>query len=269
MQVEFLGGDEPEVAIVGGIHGDEPCGVRAVETLMAERPAVERPVALVIANEAACEVGERYLETDLNRAFPGDADGDTHEERLAARIHDLLGDCLTLSLHSTQSYEGLFSLVDEVDNLARRICPHLSVDAVVDVGAYDRGRLFEAVPRTIEVECGYQGSETATENAKRVSREFLGAVGALPEERRPARTDLPLFRLSRPIQKDGADTYEVYASNFEAVEAGQPYAAMDARDVVAEEGFYPVLMSPYGYENLFGYAAERAGVIQPLESDNS
>lgn len=263
MRIEYLGEGDPNYAVVGGIHGDEPCGVRAIEALLEEDPDVSEPVAFVVANERALERGERYVEEDLNRAFPGEPEGDSHESRLAARIGDAIGDCITLSMHSTQSYRELFTLVKTLDDFSRRITPHLSVNAVVDVGEFDKGRLFESVPKTIEIECGYQGSDQARENAITVTREFLGATGVVPEYKRPAQRNLPLYRLRKPVPKQGASPYEVYASNFEQVEAGEPFAATGNDELVADEGFYPVLMSPYGYENLFGYAAERIGSIDP------
>ena len=33
----------------------------------------------------------------------------------------------------------------------------------------------------------------------------------------------------------------------------------EVEEYVAEEPFYPILMSPYGYEDVFGYAGELAG----------
>jgi succinylglutamate desuccinylase len=262
MRIEQLGDGDPEVAVVGGIHGDEPCGVEAIETLLDEQPAVERPVKLIVANEAALAAGERYLDQDLNRSFPGDADADSHETHLAARLSDVLAGCETISLHSTQSYDDTFAIVNGAGGFERRVCPRLSVDAVVDASAFDRGRLFASVDRLVELECGYQGSTAANENAIRVTREFLGAVGALPAERRDPRPNLPVYRLIRQFPKRRARTYEVYASNFEHVPAGEPFAAADGEEIVAEEGFYPVLMSPYGYEDVFGYAAERLGTVE-------
>jgi hypothetical protein len=262
MRVEQYGDGEPEVAVVGGIHGDEPCGVEAIDTLVDEGPPVERPVKLVVANERALEAGERYVDEDLNRAFPGDHGAGTHEGRLAARLAAELDGCETLSLHSTQSYGELFAIVNGRGEFERRVCPRLPVDAIVDAGAFDRGRLFVSLDRLIEVECGYQGSATAASNALRATRAFLGAVDALPSARRPPRDDLPVFRLTRQVSKDRAATYEVYASNFEHVPAGQPFAAADGEEFALDQGFYPVLMSPYGYEDVFGYAAERIGTVR-------
>jgi len=264
MRTVILGDGEPELAVLGGVHGDEPCGVNAIEAVLDEEPAVQRPVKFVVANEEALAAEQRYLEADLNRAFPGDADGETHESRLAAELEAELADCTTLSMHSTQSYGGRFALINETDDELRQILSQLTVDAVVDVGVHSRGRLFERVPHTIEVECGFQGSTAATEHATDLVWEFLGATGAVPAEEKPAE-DVPLFKLNRQIPKREGSSYQVYASNFERVAEGEAFAAADGEDVIAEEAFYPVLLSAYGYESVFGYTAERLGTVSGAE----
>ncbi len=263
--VEQLGSGDPEIAVVGAIHGDEPCGEHAVRTLLDERPAVQRPVKLILANEEALAREQRYVDTDLNRSFPGDPDATSHEMRLAATLAEEIRGCHVLGLHSTQSYERMFALVDEVGPVARRVCPRLSIDAVVETTGANEGRLFSVAPEAIEVECGYQGTAQAAENAVRVTREFLTAVGALPPDGEPRQTDLPVFRLRGPIPKRTADTYDVYVSNFEEVTAGEVFAAVGGENVVAEEPFHPVLLSSHGYEDVFGYRAERVGTLSADE----
>ena len=265
MYVAQLGTGEPEIAVVGGIHGDEPAGERAVRTLLDERPAVERPVRFVVANEEALAAGRRYVDVDLNRSFPGDPDSPRHEERLAAALAEEIRGCSTLALHSTQSYEGTFALVEEVGALARAVCPRLSIDAVVETGPASEGRIFSVAPDTIEVECGYQGSESAAENAVELTREFLEATGALATDGGVRQRDLPVYRLRGPIPKRAADSYDVYVSNFEEVAAGEVFAAVDGEGVVADEPFHPVLLSPRGYEDVFGYRAEQVGRLSAAE----
>ena len=263
MRIEQLGEGTPEIAVVAGIHGDEPCGVRAVERVLAESPAVERPVKFVIANEEALERGVRYVEEDLNRAFPGDPDADTHERRLAADLAREIRDCTTLSLHSTQSYADPFALVDTVDAVARSVCPYLPVSVLVETEAESDGRLIE-YPHVVEVECGLQGTDRAADNAVDLIYGFLRATGALADAEPVAgddRGDVTVYRLGSPVAKDGADEYEVFAENFERVDAGEAFAATDGTQLIADEPFYPVLMSPYGYENVFGYRGERVGVL--------
>jgi len=259
MRVETLGEGDPEVAVVGGIHGDEPCGSAAVEAVLEADPDVARPVKLIIANEEALKRGRRYVEEDLNRAFPGSPDADTHEGRLA---HDLLTEirgCEILSLHSTRSYAAPFALVDEMDGHARSICPYLSVEAVVETSQYSEGRLI-AYPDVVELECGLQRSAVAAENARALVREFLVATGVLPGDADPPRHHpLSVFCLDQRIPKQAADSYEVFVENFERVAEGEQFAAADGEPLYADRPFYPILLSAYGYESVFGYAGDLVG----------
>ena len=261
-------GDDPEVAVVAGVHGDEPCGPEAVESLLADPPAFERPVKFVVANEVALDRGVRYLDEDLNRAFPGDAEAESHERRLAARLLPELDGCTTLALHSTQSYAGPFALVDTVGPATADICARLPIDAVVETDAYAGGRLID-YPRTVEVECGRQWSETAVANARDLVTAFLAATGVLPAERGlDGRDDVPVFRLTERVPKAPAADHEVFVDNFERVERGVPFASADGTEHVAEEAFYPILMSAGGYEEVFGYAGERVGRLADYEESS-
>ncbi len=264
MEVFEVGKGTPEIAVVGGIHGDEPCGVRAVERLLADDEDVERPVKLIVANEEALAAGERYVDTDLNRAFPGDPDGDTHEERLAHRLQTELTGCTTLAIHSTQSYAEPFAVIDSMDEVTRGVCPHLPVDIVIQTDRFTEGRLIEH-PHTLEVEAGEQGTDAAADNAYWLARAFLAATGALPAPATEGvvdaggRDEIDVYRLLERIPKPPAAEYEVFARNFERVQAGEAFAAADGERLVADEDFYPVLLSAHGYEDQFGYVADYAG----------
>ncbi len=267
MDVYDLGDGTPEVAVVGAIHGDEPCGARAVERLLDTASDVERPVRLIVANEPALDAGVRYLDADLNRAFPGDPDSDAHEERLAAELLAAVDGCTTLAIHSTQSSAEPFAVIDSMDEVARAVAPHLPVDVVIQTDVFTEGRLIEH-PHTLEVEAGLQGTDAAADDAYWLSRAFLTATGVLPAPGADGvvdaggREDVEVFRLRDRIPKPEAETYEVFARNFERVEAGDRFAAADGDGIRADEDFFPVLLSPYGYRDQFGYVADRVGTIE-------
>jgi succinylglutamate desuccinylase len=266
MRVETLGAGEPEVAIVGGIHGDEPCGRTAVEALLAADPDVEQPVKLIVANEAAISEGVRYVEEDLNRAFPGSPDAETHEGRLAHELLTEIRGCHVLSLHSTRSYPAPFALVEEMNGHARSICPYLSVEAVVETAQYSEGRLI-SYPNVVEVECGLQRSAAAAVNAESLVREFLVATGVLSGETEGRRHHpLSVFRLEKQLPKPEAERYEVFVENFERVAEGEPYGLADDERLYAEYPFYPVLLSANGYQRVFGYAGDLVGRLDGDET---
>ena len=260
MRVEQLGDGDPGIAIVGAIHGDEPCGSRAIERLVQEPPAVDRPVKLIVANERALRRNLRYIDTDLNRAFPGDPHAQAHEAGLAHSLLAELEGTTVLSLHSTQSYAGAFALCGRREPSLDSTIPYLSVDALVETRGFSDGRLIDH-EQVIEVECGLQGSDQAAENAMGLCREFLTATGALPRET-PVSREVPVYGLEREISKPAGTHHRVLAENFERVARGERFAAVDGTAITAEQAFYPILMSANGYEDVFGYAGELVGRLE-------
>jgi len=259
MRVEQLGTGEPEIAVIGSVHGDEPCGARAIERFLSDPPSVERPVKLIVANEEALERDVRYIDADLNRAFDASVPEDAHERALSKRLTDEIRGCRVLSLHSTQSHADPFAISAGIDGFVRDVVPKLSVVALVDTGEQVEGRLFAAQADIIEVEAGHQHTDAAAENAYGLLREFLTATGVLPGD--SISRSVPVFELGDRIPKPPASEYRVYASNFERVAAGERFAAADGETFVADEPFYPVLLSAYGYADVFGYRSQPAGEL--------
>lgn len=93
LHVMEAGEDGPTALIQAGIHGDEVAGVHALEELLEEGLAPARGRLLVVPcmNPPAYRARERAAPggLDLNRCFPGRADG-AREERLARVFMDLV-----------------------------------------------------------------------------------------------------------------------------------------------------------------------------------
>lgn len=260
MRVVQLGSGKPKVAVVGAIHGDEPSGAVAIDRIIDDPPELRRAVKLIVAHEEALEQGARFLESDLNRAFPGDETSDSLEDRLAARLLDELEGCVTVALHSTQSFAEPFAIVGSIDDTARDIVPYLPVSNLVETAEFSEGRLLPHVP-VIEVECGLQGSPQAADYAEAVVRAFLAATGVSDEPAAQPRA-VETFRLRTQVAKPPADEYEVFVDSFERVPAGTTYARANGQTFTTDSEFYPVLMSAYGYDDIFGYKADHLGVLE-------
>jgi predicted deacylase len=261
MQVHTVGSGTPEVAVVGAVHGDEPCGARAIERFLAADHDVDRPVKLIVANERALERGVRYVDTDLNRILPGDPDSDLYEERLA---HDLIGEvqnCTALGIHSTVSYDSAFANVAYLDDREREIAAHLPVEAVVDFTAVADGRSVE-LPGFVDIEAGYQGSGAAVDNAYDCILAFLRTTGVLAGD--PPSPDPGFYEVFDPIHKDPGREYRFLGHNFERVAQGETFATVDGDPLVAEAEFWPVLMSGDGHDTLLGYRSAHRGPLSSL-----
>ncbi|ERG96183.1 succinylglutamate desuccinylase/aspartoacylase family protein [Haloquadratum walsbyi] len=265
MRVHTLGpedGDKtPTVAVVGGVHGDEPCGVRAVERFCSGNitNSVQRRVKFIIANERALERNVRYTEADLNRLFPGDPESEIYEERLASDLYQEIKDCVTLGFHSTVSFDQPFGTLANLTAQKATIMQALPLDHAADFSGYVTGRSVN-LSGFVNVEAGYQGSEAAAENAYRCLIAYLRVMNVLPEEAEV--TPTTHYQVQDAIEKTPGERYRVHANNFEQVASGIEYATTEAgKSLIADSEFYPVLMSADGHDTLLGYAAERTGEI--------
>ncbi len=90
------------VSVVCCVHGDEPFGQKVFD-YFSTRVSEVKGLQLILANEEALEKGERFVDTDLNRCFPGKANGNG-EECLAYQILDLIkGSEYVIDVHTTTS----------------------------------------------------------------------------------------------------------------------------------------------------------------------
>lgn len=112
LKVTVLSGQskEPSIYLVGGIHGDEIAGWMAADRWKEEKLQNGSLYIVSPANRYGAEHRKRKTkeERDLNRNFPGDADG-CDAERIAAAIYQDIGEKqpeLVLDLHEATAEEG-------------------------------------------------------------------------------------------------------------------------------------------------------------------
>lgn len=265
MKVVERGTGAPRVAVVGGIHGDEPAGKVIVERLIDELTVDSGTVQLVIANEPALDAGERYTEADLNRSFPGDPDGEHYEQRLAAELVEVLeGADAVLAIHSSKSAPPPFAIFSKLTESVRRSVTGMPVEHVLDSGFLRGTTLDSVIPHTVSLEAGHQGSQDAAAFGYEATLAFLRAHGILQDEP-PTFSPVTLVVGEEEVPKGGG-TPQVNYRNFEEMEVGSVFARDD--EVVHEvdrEGIVPVLASEEGYDDIFGIYGRVEGTIEPPE----
>ena len=273
------------VAIVGGIHGDEPAGERIVRRLATALPELageagdDTPdreyaggdesatgvIRLVVANEPALEAGVRYTDVDLNRSFPGDIDSDEYERALAPQVAEAVkGMDAVLALHTSHSAPPPFAIYSELTESVRRTVTGMPVDYVVDSGSLRSTTLDSVVDHTVSVEVGRQGSEEAVEFGYEASLAFLRAHGALDDEP-PTFTETTVVEGFEEVPKGGGEPH-VHYRNFETIPPGAVFAHDDVYTHRVEEAdVVPILASEHGYEDIFGIYGRITGTIDPPE----
>lgn len=238
---------KPEIAVVACMHGDETSGKKAIDRFLESDFEILKAVKFIIANEKAMEQGERFIDTDLNRCFPGDRESDRHEEVLASKLMEELEGLKSLTLHAMKNFEEMFCLVNGID---QDLITAPGVGKAVDVGPLDEDSV-EKYLDAVSVETGPIGSEKAEENAYEVMLNFLSHFGAIEGKSPEGRPEI--FQMYDVV--DG--NYEFLAENFERVEEGEKFAEKDEEELGAEEPFYPILMSTDGYDGILGFKGKK------------
>ncbi|PSH02101.1 MAG: succinylglutamate desuccinylase [Nanohaloarchaea archaeon QH_8_44_6] len=248
MKVEILGDGEPEYAVVACVHGDEPEGWEAIQKFKESDYEIKEPLKVILANEEAKAEGERFLEKDLNRVFPGNPEG-VHEERLAAKLFDELQGMKALDLHTTNSREASFAIISNPGETEKNLAESTGIEKVVDMSFLEGGMDDEL---NIVVAEASRDGET-TDRLYRVLINFLAAEGIIDEEFR--QEDPEFFQVYN--MEEGAD-YRFTAENFRLVQEGEVFAEKENDAKTASKDFYPVLMSTDGYDDMIGFKARKA-----------
>lgn len=260
-----FGTDSPTVTIIGGIHGDEPSGkiiVNMLRDYLSDKNLLGT-VNLIIANEKALKKDKRYIETDVNRSFPGDKNSNIYEERLAARIlNEISSSHAVLALHSTNSSPPPFAIYSRNTEVNRKSIGSMSVDYAIDCSEVQENTLDEYFQDAITLECGLQHSESAIEFGFEASKEFLKGHNIINENTKISETKI--IKAIEEIPK-GKGQPRLHCSNFEEIEPNKVFAEDDIyKHKTDKQGLVPVLASENGYENIFGLLGKYKGKLSNI-----
>lgn len=201
----------PLVVAIGGVHGNEPAGVRALEQLidlLDDEPRLNptftfRGEFLALrGNLAALAVGRRYIDADLNRIWRPmtGADCVTTEDR---ELHELLAAIETaveeaplsqlvlLDLHTTTAGGGVFAVTGD-DNPSLSLAAEMAVPVIKGMLSglqgttlhYFRGNNFatDLPVRAVSFESGAHDDPAAIDLALAATVNLLRALGCVRRE---------------------------------------------------------------------------------------
>lgn len=119
-----------KVTIIGGVHGSELFGKIVCQYL--EKNIHKYPgLCIILANEEALKKRNRYIDTDLNRAFPGSKKGN-HEQMLAFELlRHIDVDSFIIDIHTTKNCKGIVPIITNASENTKRIIHHLNESNIV------------------------------------------------------------------------------------------------------------------------------------------
>ena len=284
------GAPGPTLVCIGGIHGNEPAGVTAlqrVESCLRSNSGIVRGQFLALTgNRAALAQGERFVDRDLNRNWrtlgaPSGRGGgvpqrveDTEQEELAREIHRAIdearGDVYLVDLHTTSGQGKPFSVI--ADSLpSRRFALQFPNPLVLGLEGHLDGTLVDCVTSAGHAAVAFEGGMTTDESSvDHLEAAVLSALevtrlrdtpfalgGSTPRATlEAAAKGLPQIvemRYHHAILPRDRFVMKEGWSGFDTVEMGQELASDATGTVVAPESGY-LLMPLYqaqGFEGFF------------------
>jgi succinylglutamate desuccinylase len=264
------GKDGPLLFISGGIHGNEPSGVKALqkvfEILEKEKPKIKGTVVGVSGNRAALQKDKRYIDEDLNRVWTKEniASGkkDTSEKKEMFEIIDVLEQFpekdfskrYFLDCHTTSSDSEPYISVQEIhdnDDWAHKF-PVYIIRGFSDIvlGCIDRyesrigitGFVFEGGQHETEIsEKNHEGMIwLALQYACNLDldslNEYPEAAKMLLDKREQRKTFEIIYR--HGIKDSDTFKMEPGYSNFQKIEKGELLAHQNGEKVLSEWNAY-------------------------------
>ena len=212
-------GKDPISIILVGVHGDEKCGVEALEKVLPKLKIERGTVLFCYGNPRAIEANKRYTEVNLNRMFNDDhlstEEKESYEYGRAQFLKSYLGktDAL-LDIHASSISKSRAFAICEAN--AAEVVKFLPIDLVVsgfdkvEPGGTDY--YMNSIGKVgICLECGYTKDPQSVRTAEEGIVAFLKARGHITNNLVPqkqfyvrmfkkyfAKTDI--FILSKPFE---------------------------------------------------------------------
>ena len=218
-----------KIAIVCCLHGDEKYGLEVIKKFPS-------PLSF-IGNELALKRHTRFIDTDMNRCFPGKIDGN-YEEQRAFELNKKLKDFdYVIDLHSSSNPCPLFGIITKPNQEKIELVKKLRLKKLVIMPKF-----FASGKALIDfMKCGISleiGPHERKENIDEVTR----AINNLLENKQDK--TLEIFEVVKMIKKEQEN---VLINNFQEVKKGQIVAEGKGKQA-ADFDFIPVLVNEKAYE---------------------
>ncbi len=278
------GGDTagPLVIGIGGMHGNEPAGVFALQDVLHNlhdrRPAFRGTLLALTGNRAALARGCRYIDEDFNRLWVAERLQEarerhaelTSEEReqrelltaIEAALAQRQGPAVFLDLHTTSAEGQPFVVIgDSLPN--RRFASGLQAPVILGLEEQLEGTLLNYLSEQGHVVIGFEGGQHASPDAVQnhiaAIWSVLTTAGCLrpqdaPEKTPPEQPVCPVveIRYHHLIQAGDDFVMEPGFTNFQPVRRGQ-LLAHDRHGQIRAQESGQILMPLYQGQGADGF----------------
>lgn len=261
---EAKGLEHPRVLVNICSHGNEVIGLE-IQKKCKNLNIKNGSLSFNVGNPEAVRQGKRFIESDLNRSFPGSENG-TYEEKIAfymmkyIKLFDYV-----IDIHSTVSgMDKCLIVEDNSQEIKQLISVCNNCDTVLHMKATKGSSIFLACRQSnkkipaIAFEYGNNSNKIIKKTYDDLIRIFV-KIGIIQQKIKIVNLNKPKqFKCNRVLFKKKGDVIEKNITNYKQVKKGDVIGHTAKNiPIVAKNDFYPVLFGETNYEKIFGFMARK------------
>lgn len=251
----------PRILINICCHGNEIIGLD-VKKLCKKLKIIHGSITFNTANPKALATRKRYIESDLNRSFPGSKTG-TYEEQIAnqmmkyVKLFDYVFD-----IHSTESdMENSLIIEDTSSKIQKMISVCKNANVVLYMSATKGSSIFTACRQTKSIIPGL--AFEYGKDPKKTYEDLIGILKILGIIAQSLNTKLNhknpnQFKCYATFPKYPGDILSDDIKDYKLIYKGDIIGySVNKKPIIAPKNFYPVLFRETNYKTFFGFMAKK------------
>lgn len=219
-------------AVVVCLHGDELFGLEILDRL-------QNKIPVFVGNLEAIEKRVRYIDSDLNRVFPGDANGNYEEKRAVELLEKIKPYKYIVDIHSSSSDLELFGIITKPNDEKIELAKKLGLKKLVIMPEF-----FASGKSLIDfADCGIS-LEIGPHEVKKNIDEIVDAITNSPD----SQNELQMYEIAKGIE--GENIEDFFIKNFQEVKKGDLIARSPEKEYYAEDDFIALFVGEKAYKGL-------------------
>jgi len=232
-------------------HGDELIGLKVAKEI--KKLNISKEILTInIANKKAYKLKTRFIDSDLNRSFPGKKNGN-YEEKLAYKLNNIIKDYdIVFDIHSTTSSLKDAMIVDKFDEETIKILDVISPKYLLFMNMFKDNALLANAKIGIAFEYGSNNDSEALNNIVTDIKKVLAHYNIIDKfDYKKKKTKY--FKIDNSVVKPKGYKLLSNINNYELVKKGTKYATNGKEYLIAKKNFYPILFGEATYTDIFGF----------------
>jgi len=238
-----------KLALVACLHGNERYGIEVINHF-------KNKIPFFIGNPKAVIRNCRFIDSDLNRVFPGKKDGDLEEKRALDLMNKIDDYEYILDLHSSSNDCPLFGIVTKPSKGKINFAKKLGLRRLVLMPkSFASGKsLIDFCKCGVSLEVGPHGrKENSREVIELINNLIYGEI---------SNKNLEIFEVFKVIKKE----YKfIRIKNFQEVRENQILSEDKRGFQLSREAFVPILVGEEAYKDVLCLAARKVN-LKDVES---